>query len=542
MKRNKYNNIIGMIAIAGILTSCGDDYLTSYPSTDVVAGAPATVDVIDQNVTGAYQLMLFDDYADSQWMPVNLFFDVCTDDVFKGGSDSGDQPYILGVAEFRSTPTLTASGWWRIFYTGLKRCNGALDAIDHAVEDVDAALLARLKAEMLTLRAYYVHWLWKAYGNIPYFDKAWTEEPFLAKQYSFEEIYPIIIADLDAAIAAPEFPLFEKDNAGNPAPVGRVTKAMAMMTKARVVMYKKDQSKYAEVLADMKTIINSGAFGLVTTAATPNFTGFSSRNPNVDAPSTTNPIEWIFLRDGEFCKESIFEVNRIPEGRSWNNAWGGYGMYTPRFVGARDMNIIPYVAGWGFCPVNAATYNAIFNETGDYRKEASVIPFATSATYQNTGLFLKKYIARTGYNEGTMGDRDLNYENNERIYRIAEAYLNAAELELAAGGGQGAAQPYLDAIRDRAFGDANHRIPATLNNIKLERHREFFGEGLRFWDLLRWGSDENGRSISAVLSINDMNIPIQRTWDDNKKFLPIPQGEIDKTKGTEFELVQNPGY
>jgi len=113
---------------------------------------------------------------------------------------------------------------------------------------------------------------------------------------------------------------------------------------------------------------------------------------------------------------------------------------------------------------------------------------------------------------------------------------------LATGGGQGAAQPYLDAIRDRAFGDATHRIPATLENIKLERHREFFGEGMRFWDLVRWGSDENDRPISQVLSVTDMSIPIQRTWDDTKKFLPIPQSEIDKTKGTEYELKQNPGY
>lgn len=522
----KYKFILLIIATVGIMTSCGDDFLTVYPSDNIVAGAPATIDVVRQNVTGTYQLMLFDDYANFQWMPVNLFFDVCTDDIFKGGSDASDQPFILGVAEFRSTPTVGATGWWSIFYTGLKRCNGALEAIENAVDkEANAKELAKLKAEVLTLRAYYVHWLWKAYGNIPYFDKAWTEEPFLAKQYSFDELYPIIVADLDAAIAESEFPLSDK--------TGRVCKAMAMMTKARVVMYKNDKSKYAEVLADMKTIINDGAFSLVTTAAQPNFTGTGSE-------STNNPIEWIFLRDGEFCSESIFEVNRWPEGRSWGNAWGGYGMYTPRFIGARDINTAPYVAGWGFCPVNATTYANIFNEAGDYRKDASVIPVATSATYQNTGLFLKKYIARAGYNEGTLGDRDLNYENNERIYRIAEAYLNAAELELATGGSQ--AQTYLDAIRDRAFGDTNHRIPATLDNIKLERHREFFGEGLRFWDLVRWGSDETGKSIKDVLSVKDMSIPIERTWDDNKRFLPIPQGEIDKTKGTEYELVQNPGY
>jgi hypothetical protein len=407
--------------------------------------------------------------------------------------------------------------------------------MDNAVEGTDKKTLAQWRAEILTLRAYYVHWLWKAYGNIPYFDKAWTAEPFIAKQYSFDEIYPIILADLDAAIAEPELRMSDK--------MGRITKSMAMMTKARVVMYYKDQSKYAEVLADMKTIINSGDFSLVTTATQPNFTGFIAKKPDVSGPSTTNPIEWIFLREGEFCSESIFEVNCVPEAKSWGNAWAGYGNYTPRFTGARDIDIAPYAKGWGFCPVNPTTYAALFNEDGDYRKDASAIAFQTAFTYQcKGGLFLKKYIARDGYNEGNQGDRDLNYENNRRIYRIAEAYLNAAELELTAGSGQGAAQPYLDAIRDRAFGDTNHRIPATLNNIKRERHREFFGEGLRFWDLVRWGSDENDRPIKDVLSVTDMDVPISRVWDDTRKFLPISQSEIDKTKGSEFPLKQNDGY
>ena len=61
------------------------------------------------------------------------------------------------------------------------------------------------------------------------------------------------------------------------------------------------------------------------------------------------------------------------------------------------------------------------------------------------------------------------------------------------------------------------------------------GEGLRFWDLVRWG-DTN------ILTENLTDYNSVRTWDDNKKYLPIPQSEIDKTAGTEFELKQNPGY
>jgi len=509
------------------MTSCGEDYLALFPSGDFAAGAPATRDVIEQNLVSAYQLMLFDAYANGQWMPVNMFFDICTDDIYIGGGDANDQPYAQATAEFRTNPVTMPDGWWRIFFTGLRRCNGVLEAIENAV-DVQPDVLARLKAETLTLRAYYTHWLWKAYGNIPYFDQAWVQEPFLARQHSFDEMYPIILADLNEAINTPEFPMTATGTQR-----GRITKAMAMMTKARVVMYYKDQTKYAEVLADMKTIIGNSAYSLVMNATTPN-----------SGSNTTNPVEWIFLREGQFSSESIFEVNHHPSISDWT-AGRGFGHYTPRFIGARAIGAphdALYQSGWGFGNVQPAAY-AIFEED-DYRKEASVIEFPDSYSgggYQWTGLVLKKYIARIGYNTGTTGDASHRWENNKRIYRVAEAYLNIAELELAAGGGQAAAQPYLDAVRLRAFGVPNV-IPATLNNIKLERRREFFGEGLRFWDLVRWGSCENDVAIGTLLTVTDLNVPISRTWNDNKKFQPIPQGEIDRTKDTQFELVQNPGY
>jgi hypothetical protein len=523
----KYKYIIPIFALAGIIFSCSEDFLTVYPRTSVAAGAPATQDVIEQNLTGAYQILLFDTYANGQQVGITIFGDYRSDDIYKGGGDATDQPAYSYLAQYQSSPVDVPSGWWSIFYTGLKRCNGALEAMDNAV-DVRPEVLARLRAEALTLRAYYVHWLWKTWGNIPFYDKAWIEEPFLAKQYTFDELYPLLIADLDAAINTSELPM-----AVSGAETGRINKAMAMMTKARVVMYKNDQSKYAEVLADMNAIINSGAYELIKAV------------PAGSKENTKNPIEWMFMREGEFCKESIFESNNIPEGKTWGNSWTGFGNYTPQNISPRDLKDPAgvFVSGWGWCPVQPTAY-AVFNEAGDYRKEGSVTEWANgtySPGYQDTGLWLHKYAARSGYNEVTSGDAPLNYENNERIYRLSEAYLNAAELAFYTSG-QAAAQPYLDAIRDRAFGNINNRIPATLNNIKLERRRELFGEGHRFWDLVRWGSDETGRSIEQTLTVNDPAHNLVRTYTGNKQFLPIPKDEIDKTKGTEFELVQNPGW
>lgn len=96
------------------------------------------------------------------------------------------------------------------------------------------------------------------------------------------------------------------------------------------------------------------------------------------------------------------------------------------------------------------------------------------------------------------------------------------------------AQECIDMVRERAFGEPSS-IEATSQNIKLERRREFIGEGLRFWDIVRWGDTE-------LLTENNIEYNSIRTWTSDYKYLPIPQSEIDKTAGTEFELKQNPGY
>lgn len=545
---------IAIIALAGVISSCGDDFLRLYPHTDVTTGAPANRDFIDANVTAAYQLMLFDCYADGQWMPVNMFFEALSDNVYTGGADANDQGHLQRAGTFNAHPSIQAvTGWWRIFYPGLKRANEALHAIDNSVMDLsipqNVTWLADKRAEMLTLRAYYVHWLWKAYGNIPYFTDPWTAEPFVAKQHTFDEIYPILLADLDAAIAETNFPM---TRARGGADRGRVHKSFAMMTRARIVMYYKDQSRYTQVLQDMRNIIAQPDYALVTAIpqGAVNFTGRRGSNTGAVAPPTTNHFEWIFLSQdptvavfggGEFSSESIFEVSSSPNnGKTWGNAWQGFGNYSPRFTGPRGA--IPddrFATGWGFLPVREDAY-AIF-EDADYRKDATVSDWSPRGNFQDTGLWLRKYAPRFGYNVGSGGDRDLNWTNNKRIFRIAEAYLIAAELSYYAGG-QGAAQGFLDPVRDRAFRSTTNRVQATLENIMRERRLEFFGEGLRFWDLMRWGQDENGNSLSQTLNTAPPTHLQTRTWEPHRKFLPIPQSEINRVALSLYPLKQNEGY
>ncbi|WP_291855004.1 RagB/SusD family nutrient uptake outer membrane protein [Marinilabilia sp.] len=514
----KYIKTIAFAALIGI-TSCSDDFLTADPTASQEAGGPATEGAIRSNVAAAYQLLLFDSYADNNYNSIVLMSDLRSDDIFKGGGDAGDQGQLYRLSQFDASPDELPGGLWTIYYNGLSRSNNAISACENAV-DVDPATLDRLNAEAHFLRAYYVHWLWKFWGNIPYFEEE-LPEPYLAPQYTADEIYAQIIEDVNFAIADDKLPMTYSGQDANSSDYGHVTKAAAMMLKARVVMYQKDESKYAEVLADMATIINSGAFELV------------------------NDFAEIWPTEGEFNSESIFEVVHLDgeyDGKTWDSGWHGYGTNLPAFI---SPNALPeesedllsgkdvYKGGWGFGPVRPDVVEIY--EDGDERLAASINEFeegSYTARFQNTGYFMAKYAARVDYNEPP-GDVDLNYENNLRIFRYAETLLNAAELMgihgVPATDGL-TAQWCLDQIRIRANMGS---IPANAENIKLERRREFVGEGMRFWDVVRWGDTQ-------VLNDNLPEYSSERTWEPSEKYLPIPQSEINRTLGTEYPLEQNP--
>ena len=507
MKKYKILTIAALLSSAMMTTSCGDDFLTSSSTEKPMAGAAATEGTILSSLGSAYQILLFDSYANNNYNGILFMSDLRSDDLYKGGGDAGDQAALYSLSQFSMSAAESLGGLWSIYFTGLARCNNAIIACENAV-GVKAEKVKQYSAEAHYLRAYYVHLLWKFFGNIPYFD-APLEAPYMAKQLTADEIYAKIMADID--IACEDGAMAMVNNTGNDQ--GRACRAAALMLKARVVMYQKDQTRYTEVANDMATIIKSGKFELLA---------------NFDA---------LWLDENEFCKESIFESNQMPEGKTWASGWGGYGTNLPAFISPNELKDPSGVfkGGWGFGPVRKSAYDMY--EEGDLRRNASINDWrevSYGKRFQDTGLFQRKYAAREGYNPPP-GDTDLNYCNNLRLFRYAETLLNYVELVKMNGVAeqQGvSAQDCFNMIRKRAFG-MDKPLEATAANIKAERRKEFLGEGMRFYDLVRWGD------AATVLTENDTKNNSVRTYTDNKKLIPIPLNEMEKTKGTEFELKQN---
>lgn len=509
------------LAIFGA-TSCGDDFLSVEPSSSVpIDGYYNSESRIMEAVTAAYDPLQWYDYF-SGWAPLSLVYDCMSDDVYVGGGSTSDQGELHLISQYLSDPIKTIAGAWTTSYSGINRSN--LVIADVEASEMGETDKKKLTAEARVLRAWYYSVLWKLWGNVPYYDVNLTF-PYIAEQKTAKEVYDLIEADLADVLDSNVLPMKQ------PAEwAGRVTQAMASMLYAEYVMYQQDESKYAKALGYMKSVISSGQYSL-------------------------QPFENLWEAEFEWNNETIFDINYISKGgkRTWGDANFTGGTVVPAMIGIDGLSGSPdYVGGWGFEAVAKEAYDAY--EENDKRRDIGIlnmdkyiadnaakgITVTYGGRYQNTGLFMRKYLGRIGGNAGCVGDADLNWDNNLRIYRYAETLLNAAELALRTGD-TGTAKGYLDQVRERA-GVAP--IDANLDNILNERRREFVGEGKRYFDLVRFNKAEDVLKAKGGKVLDKKGgsyvkdgIPERVQWTVNKKYLPIPQSEIEASKGT---ITQNP--
>lgn len=485
--------IIALSTIAAFLaSSCTEDFITvKHNGSEPLDEYFINEDRMYQGLIAAYDPLQWFDYF-YQYDNLNFVSDIMGDDMYCGGSNEGDQPILVKTHYYTATALDCCNQIWTIAYSGVNRACVVLEHVDN-VPGMSDETKQLYKAEATVLKAYYYLWLWKFWGNIPYYDVN-LEAPYLAPQLGHDEVYEKIVTRLEEVFAMNVLP--QKVAAGSE---GRVSLAMAYMLYAEAVMYQKDESRYAKALGCMKEIIGWGKYNLVA-----DFAG-------------------IWLESGEWCAESIWEINYVSEGgvRDWGAPIATGGTVYPVLIGVAGASQT-FVDGWGFGPVAKSAYDMY--EANDIRRDGGILnwdEFAkeTGATrtprWQDTGYFLLKYIGRINGNHGYLGDPNMNHGNNVRVYRYAETLLNAAELSSLLGQD---GSSYLKQVRDRAHSTA---AGTSYNDIIEERHKEFVGEGKRYWDLVR-----SGLAPTVLKAANHL----YRTtdWSESKKYWPIPQSECDK--------------
>lgn len=137
-------------------------------------------------------------------------------------------------------------------------------------------------------------------------------------------------------------------------------------------------------------------------------------------------------------------------------------------------------------------------------------------------------------NNGTPHDT-YNVDTDFFLFRLAEAYLNAAEAEMHLNGENSAkAKQYIDALRNRAHAQVHENY--TLNDVLDERARELYCEGLRRTDLIRF-NQFGGRQATYNWSLKGGSAK-GTTFDKTRNVYPIPSSEILANEN----LTQIDGY
>lgn len=436
------------------------------------------------------------------------FFNAGSDEMLAGGGGASDGQGIHDFDDYRINALSMPVSYWSDHYQGVFRTNSLLAKIPATV--MDAGLKARFTAEAKTIRAYSYFNLVRMFKNIPLIlEVLLSSNMYNVTQAAPTDVYAQIEKDLTEAI--PDLPA-TISGAALATEAGRFTQGSAKALLGKVYLWEGKNDLAAAQFADV-----NGVPGGVSQYGYQLLTNYSD----------------LWVASNKFNTESIIEISHSRQGALGDWSLWGSGrdvsntvnqMVGPRTYSRSSGSPAPDLkSGWSFNPFTQAFYDLIkldprFGATVfdmkayDAAGQASYVP-----GYDNTGYFLNKYIGRTA-DAATVGSVELNFQQDSYVMRLADTYLMEAE---ALGSTGPRAQALLDAVRARV---GLPSVPVSLTAIKNERRFEFAGEGIRWFDLVRWGD------APSVLAFKGFTA-------GKNEILPIPADEL---KGT--RLVQNPLY
>ena len=492
-----------------LFTSCSDDFLeVKNPTGEPLEEYYTNEQTLSEALTSAYAPLHWPDWDGSAYNDLTCDAEILGDDFWVGGSSITDNQHWHKLFNFEGDGNNTLGTLWGDFYSGIKRCN---DAIKYAQWGTASDSFRRsMEMQARLLRVYYYNILWHYYGNVPFYLEN-LSLPYTAQQITADEIYNQLLPELEDIIASGVLPM-----RWPAAESGHVSQAFAYMLYAEMVMYQNDSARYPQALTYMKQIIGDSNYSL---------------NPS---------FADLFSEAGEWCAESIFEItyNDDQAQRDWGTPLHAGGTVFPTLCspngwpGGDGWN--SGEDGWGFLPARAEAYN-MYAE-GDARRDVTIWDvhgYTYTERYQDTHFWHGKYRPQSANNQDCPTSKNLNYNNNKRIYRYAETLLNAAELLLQTGGSAAEAVGYVNEVRTRAGLPVLSNV--TIDDILTERHLEFCGEGKRYFDLVRAEGIPGATQKASTVLVPDSYGYRTNSWTPSKKHIPLAQSELD----ADPTLVQN---
>ncbi|WP_158795310.1 RagB/SusD family nutrient uptake outer membrane protein [Pedobacter sp. L105] len=470
---------------------------------------------------------------------------------YEGMSDNGisNDPTTRRFGNSTQDATISSKEW---SYEPMRQAFSFFTNVDK-VPGLDPALKARLSGEVKFVLAYRYFIMTALYGDVPFVNSLITDPnaadiPKTAKA----DILKSVTQWLDEAAAV--LPV-----AYTGADLGRATKGAALALKARVYLY---NGQYAEAAAAAKVVMDMNLYQLY-----PDYYAF-------------------FQKDGDYSSEDIlsFGYTLSVHQNSLRDILGSQALMNGRNIMDPTAELVadyeskngyyPYTKDPGYVPTDP------FNNRDPRLRESILCPGDIFAypqfpdinqydPFNNAGDRIGGDLgSRSGFSWAKNVD---HYDyvrsgtNNWKSFRYGEVLLNFAEAQNEVGGPTGDVIAALDLIRTRAH------MPSVANTfavnglsmdqaslrtfIRHERRIELAGEGLRYFDVLRWkigkqvmqGPIYTVDASAGITSISTANghtnkypkSVIETRYFNNPKFYvwPIPQSAVDASKGI---LTQNP--
>lgn len=463
------------------------------------------------------------------------------------------------IGTFRADNTLsTFNGVWGDLYQVINASNLVIESLPDIPfpkdEQSTQKLKNQLKGEIHFLRGWAYFELVRLYGNVPIIDKVMTpNEIKTIKQSSASEVYQkIIIPDLK--IAEENLPTSDKMMTSSYATAASMGRADNMATKAmlgRVYMTMagyptKDASAEALAETKLKEVID-----------------YANSNNKYWAP---NLLEWQKQWLTEYNnKYSIFAI-QYRTGGTGNMAIFNFGAaLPPSYTSMRIFGNNIFVEKTLYYEYNRVFSNGKKDGRGaemtildGFEAEANTPAYSNSSEIINipgvgnvevlTKSFFYKYTnslrkrASLGYaNNFESAMKDYNdWPVNYPVIRLEDVMLMYAETLLNKHGNVSEAMLYVNKIRERAGCDpaTATTVSAAMDAVKRERRIELAGEGIRWFDMIRYGEWE--QNIKDMLKRYNNPTGTSETYIKPGRYLyPIPQTEMIGFPGL---YVQNTDY
>lgn len=575
MKKIRYIAMaIVLLAVAG----CDDSFLEATnrfgSNTDTFYKTKADFDAALAGVYNTLYLAGGNVFAEEHITATLL------EDVVLGGGGPDDQG-AKNVDNFVDPNDDTYRDLWVEAYNGIFRANNVIERIAEAdlSDDFDSveaeeAYKNQVLGEMYFMRGFLLFRAAKFFGGMPLITS--TTTPRDVPRATFTETFGQIAADLQQSIT-----LLPRINpAAIPATeYGHTNVWVAKGYLARVYLFYtgymtniENQATTAftlpdggtitkqQVIDELADVINNSGYQLQNDFR--NLWPYSYVNQSAGSVkypyAANNNLQWAG-QDGFNSTIGTGNTEVMFSLRYSFADWGwAKGQRTTNraalFMGLRgNSGLTPFGEGWGWGTIHTDFYEDW--DDNDLRKNGSVIQVGVAeegtAGYQpdkgdhETGLFNKKYM-HLEYDDGagmkglfnyiygwTNTDMQLRHAQDFYYLRFADVLLMMSELTEDA--------QYMNRVRERAGLDP---VAYSLDALKQERLHELAFEGLRWFDLVRWGDVNNPAKnyFDDEIDVRNSGSPARYkvTYPTvTKGLVSIPESEIRLSNGV---YEQNPGW